>query len=43
MRGGLAAMDKDQRRRMIAAIQDVIDAQLALDAGGEPEVACCPL
>lgn len=42
VRGGLAAMGKDQRRRMIAAIQDVIDAQLALDAGDEPEVACCP-
>lgn len=42
VRDGLAAMTKGQRRRMIAAIQDVIDAQMALDAGDAPEVVCCP-
>lgn len=42
LRGDLEAMGKDERRRMIAAIQDVIDAQIAKDAGSAPEVACCP-
>lgn len=42
VRDGLAAMAKGQRRGMIAAIQNVIDAQMALDAGDAPEVVCCP-
>lgn len=42
VRDGLESMPRAQRRRMVEAIQGVIDEQVARDAGTEPEVLCCP-